>query len=229
MRSAFATFALLVCAGLASANITVSGNGKVKFVPNIAKVGLTVTSEAGSAAEAWKKNGDIVKKLFQALRDLGIEEKDFKTEGVNVSPKYYYPKDEPPELIGYTVTYNLTVTVRKLNELGKVLDDLVASGADRLTNIAFTADDLEKLMDEARAKAVAEARKKAEIYTSGAGANLGQVVTISEGHAHPYRHFEYQVPMKAGDHSSLPIAAGEHEMSMTVTVTYTIKNSHKLS
>jgi hypothetical protein len=228
MRSVFATLALLVVAGLASANITVTGNGKVKFVPNIAKVGLTVTSEAGSAAEAWKKNGDIVKKLFQALRDLGIDEKDFKTEGVNVSPKYFYPKDEPPELIGYTVTYNLTVTVRKLNELGKVLDDLVANGADRLTNIAFTTDDVDGLMDQARAKAIAEARKKAEIYVKGAGANLGQVVTIAEGHALPYRHFEYAVPMKAGDHSALPIAAGEQDLSVTVTVTYTIKNSHKL-
>lgn len=227
MKTALATVATLLFAGLASANITVTGDGKISYVPNIANVSLTVSTEAGTASEAWQKNGETVKKLFQALKSLGIDEKDLKTTGVHVNPKYFHPKGEPPELIGYTVTYNLTVTVRKLNEVGQVLDALVANGADRLAGISFTHDGLEELIDQARAKAVAEARKKAEIYIKGAGASLGQVVTISEGHHVPYRHFQMELMAKGG-HDSLPIAAGKEDLSVTVTVTYTIKNSHKL-
>jgi uncharacterized protein YggE len=230
MRNALATLTVLVFAGLASANITVNGDGKITFAPNIAHVTLTVSSEAATAAEAWQKNADLVKKLFQALKERGIDEKDLKTTSLNVSPKYFYPKDEPPELIGFTATYNLTVTVRKLNELGQVLDGLVANGADRVVDITFTADNLDELMDQARAKAIAAARRKAEIYAKGAGANLGQVVTISEGNNPPHWHYRLEMAKAGNDatsqYASLPIAGGQQDLTVTVSVTYTIKNSH---
>ena len=222
MKAKLATLAVLLCAGVASADITVTGNGKITYIPNLAQVAVGVSSDGRTAADAWQANAEIVKKLFKALKEQGIDEKDIKTTGLNVSPKYIYPKDKKPQLVGYTVTYNLDVTVRKLNELGETLDSLVANGANRGMNLTFTCDNLDELMDQARAKAVADARHKAEVYVKGAGAQLGAVLSISDGQPQLYRQFYYEHVAKGG--TSLPIAVGQQDFTVNVTVTYTIEN-----
>jgi uncharacterized protein YggE len=223
MKTKLATLALFLCTGAASADITVTGNGKISYVPNVANVSVGVSSDAKTAAEAWQANAEIVKKLFQVLKDQGIDPKDVKTTGLNVSPKYIYPKDKKPQLVGYTATYNLTVTLRKLNEMGRTLDALVANGANRGMNISFTYDNMDELIDQARAKAVAEARHKADLYVKGAGAHLGAVVTIVEGYAPPPQRFYYEHKLEASV-ADLPIAAGQQDLTVNVTVTWTIEN-----
>jgi uncharacterized protein YggE len=223
MKTKLATLALFLFTGAASADITVTGNGKVTYVPNIAKVAVGVSSDAKTAADAWKANAEIVKKLFQVLKEQGIDPKDIKTTGLNISPKYIYPKDKKPQLVGYTATYNLDVTVHKLNELGQTLDALVANGANRGMNISFTYDNLDSLLDEARAKAVADARHKADFYTKGAGAHLGAVLNISEGYAPPMQRFYYEHTLKAAA-GDLPIAVGQQDLTVNVTVTWSIEN-----
>src|SRR2546428_730079 len=131
MKTKLATLALLVFTGVASADITMTGNGKITYLPNVAQVSFGVSFDAKTANEAWQANAEIVKKLFQVLQERGIDPKDVKTTGLNISPKYFYPKNKKPQLVGYTVTYNLDITVRKLNELGGTLDALVANGANR--------------------------------------------------------------------------------------------------
>jgi uncharacterized protein YggE len=217
------TLALFLVAGLASANITVTGDGKITFVPNIGVISAGVSSDARDAADAWKKNADIVKKLFKVLKEHGIDPRDVKTTGLSINPKYIYPKGKKPQLVGYTATYNLDITIRKLNEMGKTLDALVANGANRGMNISFSYDNMDALLDQARLKAAAEARKKAELYVKGAGAQLGAVVTINEGSYYPPHRFYYEHTLKAA--VDLPIAVGRQDLSVTVTVTYTIENA----
>jgi uncharacterized protein YggE len=152
---------------------------------------------------------------------VGIEEKDLQTTGVSVNPKYVHIKDKEPRLVGYVATYDLNVTVRKLVEVGNVLDEAVKAGANREVGIRFASSDPEKMIDQARKAAVAEARKKAKMYAEGAGAGLGLVKSISEGSYSPYR--EYKLDMQALTSSevrSLPIAAGEQELSISVTLMY---------
>jgi uncharacterized protein YggE len=221
MKGVLATLCTLLCTGLASANITVSGHGKVVYVPDVGYVSVGVSSDGKTAAEAWEKNAEVVRKVFEALKKNGIDPKDMKTAGLNVTPRYVHPKDQEPQLVGYTVTYDLSVTVRKLGDLGKVLDELVASGANRRMNIGFGCSDLERLLDQARVKAAADARKKAELYTGAAGASLGQVVAISDTHAAPIRSFAIELDQKPAA-GGLPIAAGEQELSVDVTITYAL-------
>jgi uncharacterized protein YggE len=222
MKAAMATLLTLVCAGLASANVTVNGTGKVTYVPDLGHIGAGVSSDGTTADEAWQKNGAVVRKLFDVLKSLGIAEKDFKTTGLSLAPRYVNRKDQEPLLVGYTATYDLDVTVRELKEIGKVLDALVAGGANRRMNIGLGCSDPERLLDEARAKAATEARKKAEIYAAAAGADLGPVVSISEGQVSPWRTMAYEAAPMAAD-KGLPIAAGEQEMSVTVTVVYALR------
>jgi uncharacterized protein YggE len=219
---------LLFSTTLAHANITITGTGKVKFTPDVAYLTVGVSSNGKTAAEAWKLNADKVKKLFEELKKLGLGEKDLQTTSVHITARYDYPKERPAQLIGYTASYNLSITVRKLGGVGKVLDAAVESGAKQSMGIRFECSDPEKLMDQARAAAVADARRKAQIYVKGAGAKLRTVVSIHEGNYSPYRTYQFQYERALKDDKPaglpLPIAAGEQEMTATVTVTWMIDN-----
>ncbi len=225
MRTMLAITCSLMLTGLAQASITVTGTGKVKYVPDIVYVSLGASSDGKSAAEAWKKNAEIVQKIFARLRELGVDEKDLQTTSVTLNPKYFYPKDEPPRLLGYVATYNLKVTVRKIKEVGKVLDGAAESGANQQVGIQFASSDVEKLMDQARLAAVRDARKKAEMLTQGAGASLGLLRSITEGSHTPWRHYELAMPKSGRLSDALPIAAGEQELSVSVTLTYDLAHT----
>src|SRR5262245_2969672 len=115
MKATLALAFALLAAGFSQAgSITVTGTGKVTYTPDIAYVSFGVNSEDKSAAGAWQKNSEKVKKIFAMLKAMGIAEKDMQTTGVNVSPKYHHPKDKEPVLLGYVASYDLSVTVRKL-------------------------------------------------------------------------------------------------------------------
>jgi len=224
----YSAFAMLLFASPSWANITVTGHGKVKYTPDIAYVTVTASTDAATATDAWRLNAEVVQKMFQALKDFGIEEKDFKTVGVGIQPRYDRPKDKAPVIVGYTASYHLTVSVRDLKSLGKLLDRLVDAGANRGMQISFGMDNPEALLDQARLAAVLDARKKAELYTKGAGASLGVVVNIVEGNFPGFQKFRYEhqaLPASQGGDSSLPIATGQQELEVTVTVTYAINNN----
>src|SRR4051812_47472492 len=107
MRTLMAALSVLVSSSLASANVTVSGTGKVKYTPDVAYVSVGFASDAATAAEAWKKNGELVKKCFAVLREMGVAEKDLQTGGLSLHPRYAHKKDEEPRLVGYTAVYDL--------------------------------------------------------------------------------------------------------------------------
>jgi len=222
MKPVLATLSLLLCVGLASADVTVTGQGKVKYSPDIGTINAGVSSDGQTAAEAWQKNAEVVKKLFAVLKEDGIDPKDMQTTGLNVAPKYITPKDKEPQLVGYTASYTLNVTVRKLDNLGRVLDGLVVNGANRNMGVSFGFSDPEKLMDQARRLAVQDARHKAEIYAAGAGCGLGLVQSISEGQGFVPVRYEYFALADPAAKEALAIAAGQQEMTVQVTVAWSV-------
>lgn len=222
MKPVLAAVALLLCAGLASADITVTGQGKVKYTPDLGTINASVSSEGQTAAEAWQNNAEVVKKLFAVLKDYGIDPKDMQTTGLNVAPKYTSPKDREPQLVGYTASYTLNVTVRKLDDLGRVLDGLVANGANRNMGVSFGVSDPDKLLDEARRLAVQDARRKAEIYATGAGCGLGLVQSISDGQGFVPVRYEFEAMAAPAAKDALAIAAGQQEMTVQVTVAWSV-------
>ena len=232
MKKVIATLVLLASTGFVAASateprpsITITGSGKILYAPDMGYLHVGVASEGGTAAEAWQKNEAIVKKIFEALKNLGLEERDFKTTNLNVQPRYLHKKDEAPKLLGYTVSYDLVVTVRKLDQMGTLLDRMVAAGANRHMNVSFGCSNMEKLLDQARAKAVADARKRADLYVKGASASVGDVLAITDTPNLPHgRMFpiDAQAPREGG--AGLPIAAGEQELNVTVTIRWAIEN-----
>jgi uncharacterized protein len=232
MNKLVAVVALLVGTGFATASpvdsrpsVTAAGIGKVMYVPDLGHIQVGVAAEGWTVAEAWNKNEEIVKRIFTALKELGVQDKDLRTTNLNVQPRYLHRQNEEPQFLGYTVSYQLTVTVRKLDQVGTVLDRMVDAGANRQMHISFGCSKVDTLLDDARARAVAEARKKANIYVSGTGAKLGEVLSISDlPHAAQPRGLPIDALALAEGKASLPIAAGEQEMSVSVTVTWAIDN-----
>jgi uncharacterized protein YggE len=222
MKAVLASLALVVFTGLASANVTITGTGKIVYVPDLGYIHAGVSNDGKTAEEAWQKTGDAVKKIFDALKKQGLDPKDMKTSGLNVSPKYVnYPYKEP-ELVGYTVSYDLQITVQKLADMGAILDGLVENGANRNMNISFGCSNIDKLMDEARVKAAAEARKNADLYVTAAGAQLGQVLAITDGSYMPQPILRYDALEAKSGARPLPIAAGQQELTVNVTITFAI-------
>jgi uncharacterized protein YggE len=235
MKKLLTVLALLAGSTLASAaettpvpSVSVSGSGKVFYVPDLGYISAGVSSEGWTAAEAWKKNHEIVRKIFERLKQLGIDEKDIKTGNLGLQPRYSQKPKQEPRFVGYTASYELTVTSRKLDQMGAILDALVDSGANRNMNISFGCSKMDQLIEEARVKAVSDARKRASLYVTGAGARLGDVLGISDT---PYAVPQHFYPVDAlavrEAKASLPVSAGEQEMTVTVTITWAIDN-HRL-
>ena len=207
-----------------------SGEGVVSAAPDMAHVNIGVHTRAKSAGDALRKNTEAMRRVFDDLRKrFGIAEKDMATTGFGVEPVYFTPRDDkgrptgPAKLVAYEVRNRLTVTVRDLDRLGELLDAVVKSGANRLEDIVFDFSDREKLLNEARRKAVAQAKEKAKLYAEAVGFRLGPVVEVREGGARPVpvRRVAFARKAMAMEMAaSVPVARGEQKVRVMVTITW---------
>ena len=204
-------------------HITVTGMGEIDAKPDMATITVGVVTEAESASAALEENNERMKKLFEILKDRGVAEKDLQTANFNVSPKYqHHPQGrEEPKIVGYTVTNEVRVKVRRLSSLGGVLDALVQDGANRVHGISFSIDDEANLMDDARKKAMADARHKAELLAAAANMRLGRPLQISD--QPPPRPMPMQRFRMAEAAQAVPIAPGEVTQTAIIHVTYALE------
>lgn len=203
-------------------SVTVVGSGKVTARPDIAQIQLGVITEAPAATKALKDNNDAMAKLFTALEGRGIDRKDVQTSNFSVTPQYKRgPRGEQMlEIIGYRVSNSVHVKVRKLDTLGQVLDDVVQQGANQVHGISFSVAEPAPLLDEARRKAVADARRKAELYAKEAGVAVGKVLLIQE--QTPHLPGPVMVGLARSVATGVPVAEGELDFGATVTLTYAL-------
>jgi hypothetical protein len=164
-------------------------------------------------------------KLLQSLAERGIAEKDIETAGFQVSPQYRHEpgRVQPPEIVGYQVSNMVQVKVRELAALGKLLDQVVREGANQLHGISFSVAEPTALQDRAREKAMADARRKAELYVKSAGAKLGRVLQIQEQLPQVPRPHNLEFARAAQAAEQVPIAPGEQEIRVSITVSYAIE------
>ena len=216
--------ALLTAPALAQvippAAISVTGEATVSVPPDLAEIEGGVTSEAKTAREASEANNAAMGKVLQALKGAGIEEKDIQTARLSLQPQSAPNRSGPSAIAGYRASNRVTVRVRDVTKVASVIDTLVGAGANEIGGINFVVSQASKLLDEARERAVADARRKAEIYAKAAGVTLGAPLSISEeGNSAPvpYRR------MAAGMAASAPVAQGEETLRVTVSVSWAIK------
>jgi uncharacterized protein len=205
------------------ATISVSGEATVSVAPDLAQIDGGVTSEAKTAREASDANNAAMGKVLLALKGAGIEEKDYQTSRLSLQPENAPNRaGGPMAIVGYRASNRVTVRLRDVAKLANLIDTMVSAGANDIGGINFTVSNASKLLDDAREQAVADARRKAEIYAKAAGVTLGAPLAISEEGAPgpiPYRK------MAVGMAASAPVAPGEETLRVTVSVSWAIKQA----
>lgn len=202
-------------------HISVTGEGRVDAVPDMATVSLGVTTQGATAAEAMTANSAAVQAVLDRLVAAGIAARDVQTSGLSLNPQWSNYESGPQQTIeGYVAANMVTVRVRALDTLGSVLDAAVADGANTLNGLGFGLANPEPALQEARAKAVQDSRARAETLAAAAGVTLGRVLSITEGgfsSPAPMPMYKAEAAM-----SAVPVAEGEIGLSVTATVVWEI-------
>jgi uncharacterized protein YggE len=156
----------------------------IESAPDMATINTGVQTRALAAKDAMAQNATQMDKLIAALLKAGIERKDIQTSGINLNPQYDYSNrtdGQGPRFIGYEASNQLTVKVRKLDKAGELVDSMVAAGATNINGPAFGIAEPEKLVDQARVKALKTAQERANLYAQATGYKSARLIGISEG------------------------------------------------
>ncbi|NLR71866.1 SIMPL domain-containing protein [Novosphingobium sp. ERN07] len=210
--------------------LNIAAEGKSARTPDLAVFTAGVTTQGKTAGEALTENAQRMTSVIAALRKAGIAERDIQTSNLSVNPVYGQPKRLPdgsyeqgdPVIIGYQASNQVSVRQRKLDQYGKVIDTLVAAGANQVNGPAFQIDSPDGALDEARIEAMKKARARADLYAKAAGLRVVRILSISEnaGWAPPQPPVLFARAEMASAPKSSPVAAGELEMTVTVNVSY---------
>lgn len=198
--------------------VTVSGEAAVAVAPDVAVIRIGVTSQGKNARAASEANARQMTAVLAAIKASGIADRDVQTSRLSIQPQYDPGRSGPARLLGFQVTNQVTIKIREVGALPAVLDHAIEAGANEMSGIEFLVSEQSKLLDEARTEAIADARRKAELYAQAAGIKLGRVVAIAEDGSSPPPRPVMQA-MRAG---AVPVAPGEQTLRASVTVSYEI-------
>lgn len=208
--------------------ITVEGSAEIHVAPDMALVTTGVTTDGDTAAAALTANSTTLSKVLEAIRAFGVESKDLQTFGLALSPRYNHPSassaNEKPRIIGYTVGNEVTARMHDLGKLGDLLDKVTLAGANRIDGIAFVVSNRDGLLDDARRRAVADAKKKADLYAEAGGFMLGKLMSLTEESTPAYAPVMGGMMRAAAAPPpvAVPVEAGEATLTARVRVVYSL-------
>jgi len=211
--------------------IVVSGKGELTVKPDIANVSFSVMEENMDVAKATEAVNTKIAKIIESLQANGVDEKDIKTTGYNIYPRYdylnsqVYPYGGKQVLAGYDVTQSITIKIRDLTSAGKVVTDLGNLGVTDMGGLNFTNDKYDDLVKEARDQAIIQARSEAKKLAKSLGVRLVKIVGYSEGSTPIYYDRAVYGMGEASMKSSVPAAlpTGENKITSNVSITYEIR------
>lgn len=210
--------------------ITVSGSGSADATPDIAYVTLGVTADAKTAREALTQNNTQMQSLMTTLEAAGIAAADIKTQSVQVYPRYSSTtppanaQDQTPtnQLIGFTATNTVEITVRKITNLGQILDQAVTAGSNQIQGIRFDVTNPSQVMDQARQAAMTDASHKAQQLATLSNGKLGVVITINESSSNPIP-YQAAAGMAPNASQAVPVSPGTQTVTVNLTVTWELQ------
>jgi uncharacterized protein YggE len=224
IAAAIGAAALLAAPALAQSEtpaISVTGEATISVPPDQAQVEAGVTSDGKTAHEASEANNVTMGKVLLALKAAGIDAKDIQTSRLSLQPQSA-PNRSTNAIVGYRASNQVTVRLRDVTKVASMIDLLVGAGANDIGGINFMVSQASKLLDDAREQAVADARRKAEIYAKAAGVTLGAPLSIAEeGAPAPV----FRAKMLGGMAAPTPVAQGEETLSVNVSVSWAIKQA----
>lgn len=238
IRNSFIVMAALLAAALPAAaqggsgngsranlrTVTVSGQGEVMAAPDQASIQLGATVQAADAASAQNQVNQIVQRVLQAVKALGIPNADITTVGLTLSPVYSdqrpQERNTEPKIVAYRASNTVRIEVNDLAKVGDVIDAGVKSGATNVQDLSFGLKDDSSEKRQALVKAVQEAEAKAQAIAEGLKVRLGPVHDVAEGGVSVIRPMARERFMAAA--ASAPVEPGQLRVQASVTVTYTL-------
>jgi uncharacterized protein YggE len=226
--------------------INVTGEGESFRAPDVAEVSYSITQEGKDAATARKQVDDKMKAIHAFLKESGVEDKDIKTTGYNLNPKYEWkqtsayvpcvsgygcpPVEGKQVLVGYEVTQSVDVRIRKIDNAGLVLGGLSDKGAAYVSGLTFKVDDEDGVKEEARKEAIDKAKAKAQKLAKELGVKLVRITSFNEGGSYPMYNYarggmeKATMAMDEGMQlQSANIPVGENKFTSSVTITYEVR------
>jgi uncharacterized protein YggE len=218
-------------------NFSVSGEGKVVAIPDIASFSLSVITEGdkniGILQEENTKNAN---EIIAFLKGNGIDPKDVKTQAYSMAPRYQYANCTgvticpPPEIVGYTISQTILVKIRDFSKISEILGGVVTKGANNVSGLTFSVDDPTELQSQARAEAIRKAKEKAESVALAGSFSLGKLLSIEEGLIGSPRYNEYaRLDLQSSNFArekaapTPTIEPGSQEIVVNVTLQYEIR------
>jgi uncharacterized protein len=205
--------------------LDINALGEATRVPDVAIISAGVVTRAPTAKAALSQNATRMERVRAALRRSGIADRDIQTSNISLNPEYRYVQDQPPRLTGYTASNQVSVRFRDIANTGEILDVLVAEGANQINGPSLTIDKPEEALNEARAKALAAGRARAELYARQLGMRVVRLLVVSESGGNfpvpPPMPMMMEARAQGGD--ATKIDPGEQKLSVTLGMMFELQ------
>ncbi len=204
--------------------ISINGMGKVSVKPDVAKIDFGLYSDGASVTAVQDDNTRKMNAVITAVKALGVKDADIQTSNYSLQPKIDWTNGNQ-RVTGYVLSQMVTLKIRDLTKVGQAIEAATNAGSNQVNSLQFTIDDPSSLQDEARIKAIADAKKKAEALAKATGLHLVKVVSFSE--ASPVESpipMPYAVRSQVADKAAAPqIEAGSLDVTMNVSVMFEVR------
>ena len=217
--------AVAVVRPVAGTRLDISATGSVSRVPDLAIISAGVVTKSPTASGAIADNAARMERVRAALKRAGIADRDIQTSSINLNPDYRYDNNQPPVLTGYQASNSVSIKFRDIRNTGKILDALVAQGANQINGPSLTIDKPEAAYDEARTKALAAGRARADLYARSLGMRVTRLLSVSEGGTNMPRP-PYPMAMMAQAERSdakTAIEPGSQDLEITLAMSFELQ------
>jgi uncharacterized protein YggE len=210
---------------ISGTRLDISATGEVTRVPDVAIISTGVVTRAPTATGAIRQNATRMERVRSALRQAGVADKDIQTSSLSLNPEYHYEQNKAPRLTGYQASNQVSVRFRDIGDTGKILDALVAEGANQISGPSLTIDKPEEALDEARLKAIANGRARADLYARALGMRVVRLLSVSEGggYAVPPPMPMYARAEAASIDAQTKIDPGEQKVQVGVSMSFELQ------
>jgi len=210
---------------VAGTRLDINATGSVSRVPDLAIISAGVVTRAATATAAIADNAARMERVRAALKRAGIADRDIQTSSINLNPDYRYQDGQPPVLTGYQASNNVSVKFRDIRNSGKILDALVAEGANQINGPSLTIDKPETAYDEARTKALVAGRARADLYARSLGMRVVRLLSVSEsgGFNRPPMPMYARAEVAMAADSKTQIDPGTQDLDITLAMSFELQ------
>jgi len=210
---------------VAGTRLDISATGSVSRVPDLAIISAGVVTKSPTASGAIADNAARMERVRAALKRAGTADRDIQTSSINLNPDYRYDNNQPPVLTGYQASNTVAIKFRDIRNTGKILDALVAQGANQINGPSLTIDKPEAAYDEARTKALAAGRARADLYARSLGMRVTRLLSVSEGGTNMPRPPYPMAMMAQAERSDAKtgIEPGSQDLEITLAMSFELQ------